>query len=233
VRKVGNAGGTGSLTTSTGQITGLDRQITAADDEGSAEQLTGLIETDAGLQAGDSGGPLLDASGRVVGMDTAASATGRFAFQDAASDGYAIPIGTALKIAAQITAGTSSATVHVGPTAFLGVQLQSADQGYGYGGPGGFGYGYGGGYGYGEDDGSGDAGGAIIANVVSGSAADSAGLQAGDDLTSVDGTAITSADQVSSVIGRHRPGDRISVTYTDTSGSQQTATVTLGSGPPR
>jgi S1-C subfamily serine protease len=218
VRAVGNAGGTGSLTTGTGTVTGLDRQITASDDEGGAEQLTGLIETDAGLRPGDSGGPLLDSSGRVVGMDTAASTNGRFAFEDAGSDGYAIPIGTALKLAAQITAGTSSATVHVGATAFLGVQLQSADQGYG------------GGDGFG--DGSG-ASGAIVANVVSGSAAEKAGLHSGDDLTAVDGTSIASVDQVGSVIGRHRPGDRVAVTYTDGDGSQHTTTVTLGSGPPR
>ena len=118
--------------------------------------------------------------------------------------------------------------MHVGATAFLGVQLQSADQGYGYGG----GYGFGGGYGDGSGDGS-SATGAIIANVVSGSAAEKAGLQVGDDLTAVDGTAIASVDQVSSR-DRAAPARRPRLRdLHDGNGSQHTATVTLGSGPPR
>ena len=79
VRAVGNAGGTGNLTSARGTITGLDRSIVASDEQGSSEQLTGLLETNAGVQPGDSGGPLLDTAGRVVGMDTAASASSSYA----------------------------------------------------------------------------------------------------------------------------------------------------------
>jgi S1-C subfamily serine protease len=75
VTAVGNAGGTGRLLSATGRVTGLGKTITASDG-GSSEQLTGLIETDANVQPGDSGGPLLNASGRVVGMDTAGSTSG-------------------------------------------------------------------------------------------------------------------------------------------------------------
>ena len=73
VTAVGNAGGTGRLTSSRGNVTGLNRSITVQGDNGTTEQLTGLIETNAALQPGDSGGPLLNSAGRVVGIDTAAS----------------------------------------------------------------------------------------------------------------------------------------------------------------
>ena len=79
VRAVGNAGGTGSLTSAKGVVTGLNRSIVASDEQSAPERLTGLIETNAGVQPGDSGGPLLDSAGRVVGMDTAASASSAFA----------------------------------------------------------------------------------------------------------------------------------------------------------
>ena len=77
VTAVGNAGGTGRLTSSRGNVTGLNRSITVQGDSGTTEQLTGLIETNAALQPGDSGGPLLNSAGRVVGIDTAASAAPR------------------------------------------------------------------------------------------------------------------------------------------------------------
>src|SRR5436190_7314050 len=89
VTAVGNAGGTGTLTSSRGTVTGLNKSITVQSDNGTTEQLTGLIETNATLQPGDSGGPLLNSSGRVVGIDTAGSSRSPFAVS-ASSDGYAI-----------------------------------------------------------------------------------------------------------------------------------------------
>ena len=108
MRALGNAGGTGSLTSVSGRITGLGKTITASDDQGGSEQLTGLIETNAAVQPGDSGGPLFNKAGHVVGMTTAASAHG-FGFREvAATDAYAIPIAKALTIAKAIAAGKSS-----------------------------------------------------------------------------------------------------------------------------
>lgn len=121
VTAVGNAGGTGSLTVTSGSITGLHRSIVVNDDQGGEVRLRGLVETDASLQPGDSGGPLLDAAHRVVGMDSAASSG--FYFQQRSSDGYAIPIDTATKIARQIRTSRQSAAVHVGGTGFLGVSI--------------------------------------------------------------------------------------------------------------
>ena len=79
-----------------GSVTALDQDLSTQAEQGTAsESLSGLIQTDAAIQSGDSGGPLLDDEGEVVGMDTAASSSGR-------SVGYAIPITTAIKVAKQI-----------------------------------------------------------------------------------------------------------------------------------
>jgi S1-C subfamily serine protease len=116
---VGNAGGVGGTpSAAAGTVTAVDQDITATDaGGGDAERVAGLIATNAAIKAGDSGGPLMTADNEVVGMDTAAGSNG-------GSQGFAIPIAHALDIAHQIEAGQRSSTVHIGTTAFLGVQLQ-------------------------------------------------------------------------------------------------------------
>jgi S1-C subfamily serine protease len=232
---LGNAGGKGGTpSVATGKVTGTGKTITASDESaGNAEQLKGLIQTNADIQAGDSGGPLVNTAGEVVGMNTAASSgisTTGFGSQSqaTATQAFAIPISQADSIANQIEAGKASSTVHIGATAFLGVQVSSADTagGGGYGGYGGY---YGGGYGGGY--GSSASNGATVAGVVNGSAAAQAGLAQGDTITSVAGHTISSATDVSSALATHHPGDKISLGWTDQYGQSHTATVTLGSGP--
>jgi S1-C subfamily serine protease len=223
---VGNAGGTGGTPSyAGGTVTATGRSITATDDgTGTSERLTGMIETNAGIQAGDSGGPLVNASGHVIGMDTAGSGTFRFASQGQ-GEGYAIPISTATAIAGQIAAGASSAAVHIGPTAFLGVQISSQGQG-------GFvpgGYGNGDGYGSGPASGNG----VTIAGVVSGSPASRTGLTAGDTITAIGGHPVTTQSSLQTALVRdYRPGQTVSIDYTDTAGQPRTATIALVSGPP-
>jgi S1-C subfamily serine protease len=118
VTAVGNAGGTGTLSAAEGTVTALKQSITtAAEGSDASEQLSGLIETDADVVSGDSGGPLLNGSGQVVGIDTAASSGVRDV------TGYAIPIASALRIARTIAAGTDTADITIGYPAFLGVQV--------------------------------------------------------------------------------------------------------------
>jgi S1-C subfamily serine protease len=205
----GNAGGTGVITSASGTVTGLGRTITVSDDSGGSEQLNGLIETNAGLQPGDSGGPLFS-GGKVVGVDTAAS-TGYGYVDDTATDAYAIPINRALTIAHQIESGTSSATVHVGSTAFLGVAIQQS-QGFG---------------GFGDAP----ATGAVIAEVVPNSPAARAGLVAGDVITSIAGRTVTSSTTISNVLLTRKPGNTVSFTYVDQFGAGHSATVVLAAGP--
>ena len=210
VTATGNAGGTGRLTSVTGTITGLGKTITASDAQNGAEQLTGLIETDTALEPGDSGGPLYNSSNRVIGVNTAASVG--FSFQEtAASDSYAIPINRAVSIAKQITSGQATASVHVGGTPFLGVQITDS-----------------GGLGFGSGNG---ATGGFVAGVVSGSPASKAGLAAGDVITAIGAQSVGSTNDVLSALLAKKPGDSVSLTWVDQVGNRQTATVTLASGP--
>lgn len=211
VQALGNAGGTGTLTPASGTVTGLAKAITVSDDQGGTESLRGLIETNAALQPGDSGGPLLNSNGQVIGMDTAASTS--FTFQAAsASDAYAIPINTARTIAKQIESGKATTAVHIGPTGFLGVEIASTNR-FGFGGA--------------------TSTGAVIAGTVAGGPAASAGLTAGEVVTAINGHTVSSPSAITSLILTKKPGVKITVTYTDQSGTSHVTTVTLGSGPPQ
>ena len=210
---IGNAGGTGGAPSAAGgTIVALGQQIVASDSgDGTSEQLTGLVETNADIQPGDSGGPLVDTAGEVIGIDTAAS--GGYSFQSSATQGFAVPINRAMTIISQIEGNHASATVHIGATAFLGVELQPTDA-------------YGDGFG-----GSSSASGATLARVLSGSPAAKAGLTAGDVITSVNGQTVDSPTTLSSLLGTHKPGDHVSIGWTDQTGQQHSATVQLATGP--
>ncbi len=218
---IGNAGGTGGTPSyAGGKVTATGQSITAADSlSGSSERLTGMIATDAGIQAGDSGGPLVNSSGQVVGMDTAGSQTFQFAGQQG-TDGFAIPISAATHIATQILSAQRATGVHLGATAFLGIQIA---QGTASGGSGdGFG---------GTSPASGT--GVQIAGVVSGSPAARAGLAAGDVITSVGGRPATSQPALQHIMVTDlTPGQSVTVGYTTASGQQRSVTVVLASGPP-
>ncbi len=207
VTAVGNAGGTGTLVTAPGSVKALGRTITVRDEEGGTVRLRGLIQIDAELQPGDSGGPLLDRNGGVIGIDTAASVG--FSFQATGNEGYAIPINRALTLARQIRGGRASATVHVGPTAFLGVSAQSAA------GPGAV------------------SGGVLVAQVVAGGPADRAGIEPGNVITAVAGRTISSASALASLVLGKKPGDTLRITWVDSYGNETTAGVRLSSGPPQ
>jgi len=204
---LGNAGGVGGApSVVTGRVQATGQAITASDQGGAnAERLTNLIETDAPIQPGDSGGPLVTAAGKVIGMDTAASTGGRF--QIAADTAYAIPINDALSIVHQIEAGKASATIHLGLSGFLGVEVQASTTL------------------------GGSANGAVISGVVSGSPAEKAGMRAGDVITGVDGHAISVAADLTTQLRTHHPGDRVSITWSDQGGTSHTVTVTLMTGP--
>jgi S1-C subfamily serine protease len=196
---VGNANGGGKLVITKGRITGLNRTITVNDDQGGHSQLAGLIETSARLVPGDSGGPLLDGAGRVIGMNAAGSA---FAFET--SDGYAIPINKAITLVKQMEAGKASSLVHIGKTAFLGMNVSDAD-----------------------------GGGVAVESVVAGLPAANAGIDKGDVITALDSTPVNDTDDLRAALFAHHPGDTVTVSFTDVVGNQTSAQVTLADGPPQ
>ncbi len=215
---IGNAGGLGGTPrAANGSVVALNQSIAASDSlDGTSEQLAGLIQTDANIQPGDSGGPLVDTAGQVIGMDTAASSGLAFNSPAGQVEGFAIPIETAMAVVSRIEGGEASTSVHIGATAFLGVEIApSAGQG---------------GFGFGGPSGSSSAG-VTIAGVASGTAAAQAGLAPGDTIVSIDGQTIDSPTTLTSVLGGYQPGDKVTIGWTDTSGGQHTSTVTLASGP--
>ncbi|MGH3253910.1 MAG: S1C family serine protease [Streptosporangiaceae bacterium] len=226
---LGNAGGKGGTpSVAAGSVTALNQSITASDEgSGTSEQLTGLIQTNADIQPGDSGGSLVNAYGQVIAIDTAASSSYQFQSQSSSGEqAYAIPINEAVSIANQIKAGTTSADVHIGATAFLGIEIQPASSsGFGSGGFGGSGSG---GSGSGT---SGSGSGVSINGTISGSPAANAGLTAGDEITSLGGQQVATAEDVAHVLVSYHPGDSISVTWLDQSGQSHTQTLTLTTGP--
>jgi len=233
---LGNAGGKGGApSVAAGKVTALNQAITASDEGGgSAEHLTGMIETNANIQPGDSGGALVNAAGQVVGINTAASTASETSSGSQSPDeqwpfggsqtpsgqqtssgssqtqGFAIPINRALAIADQIETGHASDTVHIGATGFLGVEFasQSSFAGGGQGSTS-----------------------ATISGVLPGSPGARAGLAAGDVIDSVGGHAVSSPDDLSSVIQRYHPGDKVTVTWTNEFGQTSTSTVVLTTGP--
>ncbi|MFC1436697.1 trypsin-like peptidase domain-containing protein [Streptacidiphilus sp. N1-10] len=223
VTAIGNAGGTGTPTAASGSVTALNQAITAGDDAtGSSEQLHGLLQVDANIQPGDSGGPLVNSSGQVIGMDTAGSASSS-RFQQTATQGFALPIDTLVPLAQQIEAGKASSAVHIGATAFLGVEVSSGNSAGGS-------QGNSGGLSGGAGSGTG-VNGAVVAGVINGSPAAQTSLAQGDVITSVGGQTVSSSAALSTVMATHRPGDKVTVVWTDTSGTQHSASLVLASGP--
>jgi len=214
---LGNALGQGGTPDAkTGTVAATGQTITVSDQSGASQQtLSNLIQTDAALQPGDSGGPLVDAAAHVVGMDAAAS-SGNFRFQTGGGEGYAIPIKTVLAVAHQIESGNGSGDTHVGERAFLGVGIRDT--------------GTRGSLPRGGSDSSG--GGALIANVQSGSPAADAGLRQGDEIVSLGGKNVSSISDLTSVLAPYHPNDKVDISWVDSSGNHHTASVTLSSAPP-
>ena len=143
--------------------------------------LVDLIQTDAPINPGNSGGALVDADGRVMGINTAilSPSGGNNGI------GFAIPLRTAQAVADQLI---DNGTVE---HAFLGVQgttvdPQVAEQ-----------------YGLATDEG------AVIAAVTPDSPADEAGLRQGDIVIAVDGEEVASMADLAGRIGTRQPGDRV------------------------
>ncbi|GAA4241899.1 trypsin-like peptidase domain-containing protein [Actinomadura meridiana] len=211
VTAVGNAGGKGGTpTVVTGAVLALEQTVTARDDTtGTSERLTGLIETNAPIKPGDSGGPLLNTAGRVIGVNTAAS-TG-IAPPDSGSApgadhrGYAIPSEDALAVARRIQRGESSPTVHIGPTAMLGVKVRA----------------------------NGDRPGVLVAEIVPGAPAETAGVPVGAAIVALGGQAVDSPATLTALMLARRPGDIVRIEWTTPQGIPMSTEVRLVEGPPQ
>jgi S1-C subfamily serine protease len=245
---MGNAGGENVIVPATGQVTALNQTITASDQGGTitSETLHGMIETNAQIISGDSGGPVADSAGQVIGMITAGSGEG-FSVQQSTA-GFAIPIDRALTVAQQIGKNRATSTITIGYPPFMGIfiatssssspQAQAQQQsGNGGGFPGG---GYGGAQSCYTNNrfltvpstiASVGSGTLVVGTICNGPAA-AAGMTAGSVITAVNGQAIGSPQDLTSVVSKYRPGTTISVTWVSPSGQHTTSNLRLTAGPP-
>jgi S1-C subfamily serine protease len=202
---MGNAEGAGGTPSAVpGNVTALNQTVSASDVlTGSSETLNGLIAASAGIRPGDSGGPMVNSAGQVIGMNTAAS--GNYQMAQPGGQGFAIPINQARSIAGQITAGGASGTVHIGPTAFIGV---------------------------GVADTTGGAPGPVVKMVVPDTPAAQLGLANNDVIVSLNGAPINSATALTNMLDQHHPGDNVQLAWHKPNEPVHTGNVTLGAGPP-
>ena len=209
---VGNALGlsAGTPTVTQGIISAKGRTVKAGDSGSSAtETLTNMLQTDAAISSGNSGGPLVDSSGKVIGMNAAVAATTTGTSQ-AENIGFAIPSNKITGLLPSLRNRSIGSQTPQG-TGYLGVsletltpQLRSA-------------------YNFVPTQG------AVVLDVQSGSPADVAGLQQGDVITSFDGKAVTSADQLATTIQGDHPGQSVKIGLYRGQ-AQMTVTATLSSG---
>jgi S1-C subfamily serine protease len=201
---MGNAGGAGGTPSAVpGNVTALNQTVSASDSlTGSSETLNGLIAASTAIRPGDSGGPMVNSAGQVIGLNTAAS--GNYQLAHPGGQGFAIPINQARSIAGQITGGSSSSTVHIGPSAFLGI---------------------------GVVDNSGEPG-ALVKQVVPDTPATQVGLSPNDVIVSVDGAPVNSATALTNILDQHHPGDNVQLGWHQPGQPVHTGNVTLAAGPP-
>lgn len=182
---------------STGIVSAVNRSYA---DEESGAIYTNMIQTDAAINSGNSGGALVDAEGKLIGINTLIMSTSG----TSSGVGFAIPVDYAAGIAEQIIQGKSPSHAQMG-VSMITVNDQIAQR-----------------FGLESTEG------AYINSLVSGGAADQAGLKEGDVIVKVDGDEIISSSDLVLAVRAHNPGDQVQVTYLR-DGKEETTTVTLGS----
>ncbi|MFC6013619.1 S1C family serine protease [Nocardia lasii] len=204
VLAIGDAGGDGGDPTAvSGPVTDLDATIVAMNAADlSRKALHGMVEIAAPVVGGQSGGALVDGSGAVVGVIAAASGQEARA-EGKPANGYAVPIDTVMRIVEQIRSGTPTETVHIGPTATLGVQVID-----------------------------GRPAGAQVSWAFFGQPAREAGINIGDVITSVDGVSITTAKALGAAISVRKPADLVRLEVTSPDGERRTVEAVLATGTP-
>jgi S1-C subfamily serine protease len=206
-------------TLTTGVISALQRQITAPN----GFTIDNVLQTDAPINPGNSGGPLLDAAGRVIGINSQIETGGSSG--GSVGIGFAVPINTAKNEISQLEKGGTVRGAYLGLTSLtidgsLSALNLPVKQG------------------------------ALVQNVQKGTAAEKAGIRGGningstengqvavggDIVVSIDGKAVTSSEDLANDIAAKKPGNTVSIGLLRANGKggyeHKTVSVTLGSRP--
>jgi S1-C subfamily serine protease len=214
---IGNPFGLDRTLTS-GIVSALQRRIRAPN----GFQIDHVIQTDAAINPGNSGGPLLDAAGRVIGINSQI-ATGGSGSDGSIGIGFAVPINTAKRELPELEGRGTVARAYLGVD---GVTLSAA---------------------LARDAGVGPTSGVLVEDVRRGSPAARAGLRGGrtqaevnghtlklggDAIMALDGRSVRSIEDLVNRVGDHGPGDRVRLTYRRPGApTPVTVTVTLRARP--
>ncbi len=199
---IGNALGEYQNTVTSGIISGTGRSVTASDGTSyNTETLTDMIQTDAAINSGNSGGPLVNAAGEVIGINTATSTS-------AENMGFAIPISSVKGMLSQLLETGKAERAYLGvysseitPDAAKAYNLPVSAGAYLYSS-------------------------STYSAIISGGPADKAGLKDKDIVTAVNGVKVGASGSLSNLIGEYKPGDTVQLTVIR-DGSERAVNVTL------
>lgn len=201
---IGNALGYGQSTT-TGIVSALNREVSVSGANG--EVITNkLIQTDAAINPGNSGGALINMKGEVIGINSV-----KLASQEVEGMGYAIPITAVETIIGDLMNKETRDKVDAEKAGYLGVNVISvtteASQMYDL------------------------PVGVYVKSVVEGSAAEKAGIKAGDVIIKLDGSSVASADELVESLSYYEAGEKIEIVVKvrESGYEEQTISVELAS----
>ena len=185
---IGNALGEYQNTVTSGIVSGTGRSVTASDSSGyNVETLTDMIQTDAAINSGNSGGPLVNAAGEVIGVNTATSAS-------AENMGFAIPISSVKGMLKQLIKNGFAERTYLGvysvditPEIAKAYELPVSSGSYLYSS-------------------------STHTSVMKDSPAAKAGLRDKDIVTKVNGVLVGASGSLANLIGEYEPGDTVQLT---------------------
>lgn len=188
VMAIGNALGQYQNTVTVGVVSGLGRSVTASDGTGyNTETLTDMIQTDAAINSGNSGGPLVNAAGEVIGINTATSAS-------AENMGFAIPISSVKGMLQQLIETGKAERTYLGVySAEITPEVAKA-------------------YNLPVNSGAYLYSSSTYSAIVKDSPAAKAGLKDKDIVTKVNGIEVGKAGSLADLIGEYKPGDTVQLT---------------------
>lgn len=185
---IGNALGQYQNTVTSGIVSGLGRSVTASDASGrNSETLSDMIQTDAAINSGNSGGPLVNAAGQVIGINTATSSS-------AENMGFAIPISSVKGMLNQLVETGKASRAYLGvyaleitPEVAKAYNLPVTSGAYLYSS-------------------------SSYSAIMKDTPASKAGLKDKDIITAVNGVKVGAAGSISSLIGEYKVGDTVQLT---------------------
>lgn len=184
-----------------GTLSGKNRMVTVSVNT-TSDWVMNVLQIDAAINPGNSGGPLLNVNGEVIGINSL-----KLVKDEVEGMGFAIPIEYAMKYVDNLEKGEEI------ERPLIGINMLNVTDTYRL-------------YQYNIMLDKEIEEGVVVVGVVSGSAADSAGLEKGDVITAIDGKEVTNAANLKYVLYQYEVGDTINVTYIRNK-KQETVKLTL------